>query len=154
GGGCGDDDDHHELPAKDKVFTKARGPNTNGLAGEDVEGTCPTDEKGKAACYGNTLVHCSDDGEAHAVDCTTRTTGTMKKCVETDPAADCQYPTAGSHEDHLCPPGCVGGFGVCRSDGAPRVAPPRCGGHPRRRVRHGDGRSRVSGAAPAPLHQA
>lgn len=83
--GCGDSAKHN----KDKVFTKMRGPNVGALDGNDVDsGECTADEKGKAACYGNVLIHCSDDGEAHWVDCGKKL-GT-DVCNETDTTADCE----------------------------------------------------------------
>lgn len=89
-GACGGGSDSH---AKDKVFTKMRGPNTGPLDGDDVSsGECTPDEKGLAACYGDILIHCSDDGEAHFVDCSKvkNAAVTMHKCIEDDKTADCK----------------------------------------------------------------
>ncbi len=85
--GCCSEDHHGGLPAKDMPFTKMRGPNVGPLEGTDTMGTCPTEEKGKAACYGAFLVHCSDDGEPHAVDCAKKLGTTM--CIETATLAEC-----------------------------------------------------------------
>jgi len=88
--GCGSD--AKTFPAKDKTFTKMRGPNIAPDEGTDTMGTCTADEKGKAACYGDDLLQCADDGQVHAIDCTNKAKLglTMYKCVEDATTADCK----------------------------------------------------------------